>query len=177
MREEWRPLVGYEGYYMVSNLGNVKSLNYRGTGKEKILKPQKTGDSYLQVHLYLDGKGKFYLVHRLVAQAFLPNPDNLPEVNHKDENPKNNNVDNLEWCTSKYNSNYGTRNQRVAEKISKPVLAIDKRTGLILKFVSSIEAERETGIDQSNIIKCCKGKRNSCGCFYWMYADADADAE
>ena len=176
MKEEiFKDIEGYEGKYQTSNRGNVKSLNYRGTGKEKILKPQKTGDSYLQVHLYLDGKGKFYLVHRLVAQAFLPNPDNLPEVNHKDENPKNNNVDNLEWCTSKYNSNYGTRNQRVAEKISKPILAIDKRTGLILKFVSSIEAERETGIDHSSIIKCCKGKMNSCGGFYWMYADADAE--
>lgn len=115
MIEEWRDIEGYEGFYQVSNLGRVKSLArvvMRSDGKpnpvnEKILKYGMNRD-YCAVVLCKDRKKKMYKVHRLVAMAFLSNPHNLPEVNHKDENKKNNCVDNLEWCTSKYNTNYGT---------------------------------------------------------------------
>lgn len=119
LTEEWRGIEGYEGMYQVSNLGRVKSLArviIRSDGKpnpvnEKILKHGIT-KGYCSVVLCKDGKKKMYKVHRLVAMAFLSNPHNLPEVNHKDENKKNNCVDNLEWCTPKYNTNYGTCSER-----------------------------------------------------------------
>ena len=178
MEEEiWKDIEGYEGRYQVSNRGNVKSLertvwNNRGyykTIQERILKAGKSNTGYLQVALFKDGKAKGYLVHQLVATAFCENPMRYTEVNHLDEDKTNNKVENLEWCSKSYNNNYGTRNKRIAEKKCKPVIAIEKRTGLKLEFSSALEAERETGINNSNIIQCCKGKRNSCGGFYWMY--------
>ena len=103
MTEIWKNIEGYEGKYQVSNLGRVKSM----IGQEKVLHPKKHRNGHLQIGLHKDKKRKTMYIHRLVAQAFIPNPDNLPCVNHKDENPNNNNVDNLEWCTQKYNCNYG----------------------------------------------------------------------
>lgn len=116
MKEMWKDIPGYEGLYQVSNLGNIRSLKYAGGNKVKLLK-QATTNGYKQVQLSKNGKGKNHLVHRLVAIAFIPNPNNLPVVNHKDENPSNNNVDNLEWCTQEYNINYGTRNERASESM------------------------------------------------------------
>ena len=120
MIEEWRPIEGYEGLYEVSNTGQVRSLDrYVKTcyeayklHKGKILSPAKDKNGYLKVHLCCNGKHNIIRVHRLVALTFLPNPDNLPEVNHKDEVKTNNNVDNLEWCDRKYNNNYGTKIER-----------------------------------------------------------------
>ena len=169
--EIWKPVRNYEGLYEVSNLGRVKSLNYKRTGKEKILKAYNNSHGYLQVNLCKDGNREQPLVHVLVATAFLDNPDNLPEVNHKDENPKNNMVENLEYCSSSYNTNYGTRNKRVAEKLSKPVFSVDKESGLIMWWQSTMEAERCTGINNGSITQCCKGKRKSAGNHYWFYAD------
>ena len=174
--EIWKDIEGYEGLYQVSNRGNVKSLNYRHTGKEGILKAGKDKDSYLQVNLWKDGKMKTYKVHQLVAQAFLSNPQGYKELNHKDEDKTNNRADNLEWCSRSYNINYGTRNERVAENQCKPIIGIDKVTGLIVEFPSAHEAERKFGINNGNIIRCCQGKLNSCGGFYWMYVSID-DAE
>lgn len=117
MNEIWKPVVGFETLYEVSNFGNVKTLgrivNYSDgrtyTYPAKILNTVQNKDGYLYVNLRrLDKTRVFHKVHILVAQAFLPNPENLPQVNHKDENRINNNVDNLEWCTAKYNCNYGT---------------------------------------------------------------------
>ena len=180
--EIWKDIEGFEGLYQVSNMGRVKSLerikwNGRDYCKipERIRKPQNNGNGYLYVMLWKDGKGKKYLVHRLVASVFCENPHGYTEVNHLDECKTNNCADNLEWCSRSYNMTYNGRANKVGKKISKPVIAIDKRTGLILEFVSCIEAERETGIDHSNICDCCKGKRNSAGGFYWMYDDADAE--
>ena len=107
----WKDIPGYEGVYQVSNTGQVRTFNYKLTGQTKILKPAKDKDGYLLIGL----KGKSCRVHRLVAQAFIPNPDNLPCINHKDENPANNAVWNLEWCTYKYNNNYGTHNKKQSE--------------------------------------------------------------
>ena len=111
MTEIWKNIEGYEGKYQVSNLGRVKRM----IGQEKVLHPKKHRNGHLQIGLHKDKKRKTMYIHRLVAQAFIPNPDNLPCVNHKDENPNNNNVDNLEWCTQKYNCNYGTRVDRIME--------------------------------------------------------------
>lgn len=182
-KEIWKDIEGFEGMYQVSNMGNVKSLKrtiwnsgkgcYR-TVHERILKANKNNDGYLQVQLHQDGKRERYLVHRLVATAFLPNPDNLPQVNHIDENKENNCMDNLEWVTCKENANHGTRNK----KISKPVIGIDMVTGLIVEFPSAKEAKSKLGIAQSHICHCLKGRQKSSGGFAWYYANNnDADTE
>ena len=120
MIEEWRPIEGYEGLYEVSNTGRVRSLDryvkskgesYR-LHKGKMLSPVIKDNGYLQLKLYCNGKLYKKYVHRLVAQAFIPNPDNLPEVNHRDEDKTNNRADNLEFCDHKYNMNFGTRQER-----------------------------------------------------------------
>ena len=118
MIEIYKDIQGYEGY-QVSNHGNIKSLGNGKSRKEKILKPVNTTKCYLQVELSKQGKRKKYLVHRLVAQAFIDNPNNLPQVNHKDEDKTNNHVTNLEWCDALYNNNYGTHNQRSAASRKK----------------------------------------------------------
>lgn len=140
--EIWRPVVGFEGYYEVSNYGRIKSLNYNKTGCSVIMTPCDA-KGYLRIILCKCGKRKSMFVHRIVAEAFLPNPDNFPCVNHKDENPKNNAVWNLEWCTVKYNTNYGTGIKRRSTKQSKPVVAIDPVTlKIVLRFSSASEAYR-----------------------------------
>ena len=106
MKEIWLNIEGYSNY-MISNYGRVKSLNYRRTGKEKILSLKKDKKGYYYITLCKNGECKTFKVHRLVAKAFIPNPNNYPQVNHKDENPSNNCVENLEWCTNEYNLNYG----------------------------------------------------------------------
>lgn len=122
MTEIWKDIVGYEGLYQVSNLGNVKRLKgYKGRGKgyiveEHFIQPSINSRGYQNVVLCKNGKTKTFSMHRLVAIAFLDNSNNLPQVNHKDENKLNNCVDNLEWCNSKYNNNYGTRNKKCSDK-------------------------------------------------------------
>lgn len=171
-KEIWKDILGYEGLYQVSNFGRVKSLKF---GKEKILIPgknKKTG--YLQVVLCKENILKTYLVHRLVAEAFIDNPDNLPQVNHKDENKLNNVVSNLEWCDAKYNINYGTAIQRSSEKRingkkSKKVYQYTLDNILIKKWNSITECERN-GFKHSLIIYCCQGKRKTHKGFKWSYS-------
>ena len=160
--EEWRDIQGFEGKYQVSNKGRVKSLNYHRTGKEEILKAGNSGNGYLYVSLTKDGKVKQCRINRLVAQAFLENPDNLPEVNHKNKDKNDNCVDNLEWCSRQYNVEYSK---------AKAVIGINKISGLILEFPSTREASRQTGIDNSSICHCLKGRQKSAGGHYWFYAD------
>lgn len=118
--EEWRDIEGYEGIYQVSNEGRVKSLNYHRQGFEQILSLTTSNRGYLRVWLSSeDGKGNIELVHRLVGKAFIPNPNNLPQINHKDECKTNNSVENLEWCDQKYNNTYNDRHLKAAPKISK----------------------------------------------------------
>ena len=167
MTETWKAIAGFEGLYEVSNLGRVKSLKF---GKERILKPCKSTGGYLQVCLCKDGKAKQSNVHRLVAEAFIQNPNNLETVNHKDEVKTNNVASNLEWMSQKDNINYGTRTKRSAETRSKSVLMLDKSTGeLLATFSSLMEAERVTGIDDGNISKCCLGKLKSAGGYVWKH--------
>ena len=186
MSEIWRDIQGYEGLYQVSSEGRVKSLKY---GKERILKPRADRYGYMYVILCMDGQRKYHLVHRLVANEFLDNPDGLPQVNHKDECKTNNTVENLEWCTHEYNNNYGTHNQRVAEaningKLSIPVDMLTKEGELIRTFPSSHEAERWLRINgfpkavQAAIIQCCKGnpKYTHAYGFKWRYTNSKSES-
>lgn len=174
--EVWKPVPGYEGLYEVSDRGRVKSLarktNNQFCKEDIILSPgwvhNKNG--YLFVYLCKDGVRKHFLVHRLVALVFIPNPFNLPMVNHKDENPQNNSVENLEWCGVKYNINYGNRTYKAAFKKSIPVFQYTKNGVFVKEYRSAVEAERETGICSQNISKCRAGKLPSAGGFIWRYA-------
>lgn len=163
MVEIWKDIKCYEGYYQVSNLGNVKNSR---TGR--LIKPHKKC-GYLQLLLCKNGKIKHHLVHRLVAEAFIQNPDNLPIVNHVDENKINNCVDNLEWCTQKYNINYGTSLQKRTISKSKPVEQYTIDGQFITEYQSAAEAERKIGIGNSHINACCQGKRKSAGGFIWKF--------
>lgn len=163
--EEWRDIKGYENLYQVSNKGKVKSLgkfidNKYGSKtfrKEKILKPQNIGKGYLFVGLSKEGIRKLFLVHRLVAQAFLPNPDNLPQCNHLDENKHNNCVNNLSWLTSKENINYGSR----TEKCSTQIKCLDLETNKETIFPSINEAARQMNVNMGSIWhKLYRGKNN-----------------
>lgn len=183
MLEIWRDIDGYNGKYQVSNLGNVKSIYtiYVINGihnkyyRDIILKPFAQKNGYLNVCLWKDGKKKNRLIHQLVAQSFIPNPNNLPQVNHKNEIKDDNRVENLEYCDAKYNNNYGTRNKRIAEKktngkLAKPVVQINKDTNeVIAEFPSINEVQRQLGINNSHISQCCNGKRNTAGSYKWKY--------
>lgn len=132
-KQYWRDIPNYEGKYQVSNTGRVRSLNYGRTGKIKVLKQGTKDNGYKVVVIYKNGKRKKYLVHRLVAQAFIPNPNNYPIINHKDENKTNNAVWNLEWCTYEYNVNYGNCKQKIKEAKSDNVLYINTQHQTQLK--------------------------------------------
>lgn len=171
MEEIWKDIQGYEQLYQISTLGNVKSLNYNNTGKEKLLKPSKITDNYLQVSLHKQGKRKMYLVHRLVALHFIPNPNNLSEINHRDEDPSNNVISNLEWCDRKYNNNYGTRTEKSTKSNtnhpnkSKQVMCVE--TGVV--YPSTMEIQRQLGFAHSHISKCCTGKKKQAYNYTWKY--------
>lgn len=182
IREIWKPVVGWEDCYMVSSLGRVKSVdryvNHRKEGcyqfiKGKIRKTKYNNGGYEMVSLQKNGKDKTYLVHRLVAQAFIPNPDNLPEVNHKDENTKNNRLENLEWCDRIYNLHYGTAMQRRAEKESVPIIQFTLDGELIRKWDSMQAVMKELGINRGNISNACSGRCKSAGNSKWEYYDTD----
>ena len=161
LNEIWKPIKGYEGLYEVSNLGRVK--NIKSNRILKLYKDKRKGKEYLRVCLYKNKKSKKYYVHRLVAEAFLPNPYKLPQVNHKDENKTNNNVDNLEWCTNEYNHNYGTINERISKSQinhplkSYPVDIYDLDMNFIETLPSSMEVERKYKIPHSHVSICCNG--------------------
>lgn len=177
-KEYWRPIVGYEGLYEVSNFGRVKSLNYNHTGKEKIMKPNKDKGGYLKVGLCKNGKRYQKLVHRLVAEAFLSNPYNLPEVNHINEVKTDNRVQNIEYCDRAYNSSYGTRNERIAKtemnhpKKSKIVFQYSLDGTFIKEFPSVSQIEREIGFSHGNISRCCRGEFKQVYGYIWRYKDS-----
>ena len=165
-KEYWKPVVGYEGHYQVSNFGRVKSIKF---GKEIILKQKQSMDGYYSVNLSKNGIVKTYCVHRLVAEAFIDNPDNLPQVNHKDEDKLNNNVDNLEWCDAKYNTNFGTCIERRSKKKSKTVLQYTLDGQFVREWLSAKQAEREGGFSSKCISMCCRGKLKTYKGYIWRY--------
>lgn len=172
--EEWQPVSGYEGVYEVSNFGQVKSVStkkpYRNgfrNAKPRILRPNIINGGYSQVALTRDKKRKHYLVHRLVAEAFVENPNGLPQVNHIDGNKQNNCSANLEWCTAKENMIHSSANGFRSD--TRAVCQFTKDGKLVRTFYSIKEAARQTGIHYQNISSCLKGSYRSSGGFVWRY--------
>ena len=181
MEEEWKYIKGYEGFYQVSNFGRVRSVDRMVNGnhitcdfqyvKGKMLKLRKNRYGYWTVMLRKNSSHKTVLVHRLVAEAFISNPNNLPYVNHKDENPANSIVSNLEWCTAKYNLEYSNVAEKVAKFKFKRVIQFDENMNEIKRWDSLKEAAASINRAQQNISRCCMGKCKSCGGYKWKYED------
>lgn len=177
MKTEWYDIIGYEGLYQINTNGVVKSLERfnKDSGrcgrfyKERILKICTDKYGYLQVVLYKNGKSKTFKIHKLVANQFIPNPLKLTSINHIDENKLNNNVCNLEWCTTKYNNNYNNRQLKIAEKRKKKVAKYDKYNNIISIYNSVTEAANSIKGYKGYIIKCCKGSQEFYKNFKWRY--------
>ena len=175
IEEIFKDVKGYEELYQVSNFGRVKSLGNGNSNnsKERILKPSKNSKGYFQVHLSKNGKSKMCKIHRLVAQTFIPNPNNLTEINHIDEDKTNNRVENLEYCTHEYNCNYGTRIERIVKKQtngkrSKIVLQFTLSGEFIREWPSTMECERN-GYYHGNVGACCRGEKPYYKGYIWKY--------
>ena len=180
MIEVWIDIKGYEELYQISNMGRVrrkaKMVNVgiknvkKAFKQEMILKPLKLTKGYLGAVLYdKNSKGKTYKIHRLVATAFIPNPNNLPQVNHIDGNKENNNVNNLEWCNQKKNMQHSYK-IGLRRNIVKPINQYDKNGNFIKKWDSIMQAERYLKISNTNISACCLGKKKSAGGYIWKFA-------
>lgn len=177
--EVWKDVVGYEGFYQVSNEGNVRSVerivpfgNRTRTVPSKTRVQAKDKRGYSTVMLSKNNKLKNAKVHRLVAEAFIDNPDALPEVNHKDENKQNNHVSNLEWCEHIYNTVYGTKLERQREKKSIPIIQFDKKGNKLKEYDSAMQAEHEVnGKFTGNINKCLKGEIKTAFGYIWKYKE------
>lgn len=179
MQEEiWKDIKGYEGLYQISNHGRVKSLHF---GKERIRKPSDSR-GYPIILLNKGGKYTVTYIHRLVATYFVPNPDNKPEINHLDENKKNNRADNLAWCTEKENTNWGTRTERARKSMKGKLVnrkdvskKVDRYTvdGEYLDTYPSLaEAARTFGLFYSNIAKVCRGENKTSGGYKWKFSES-----
>lgn len=163
--EVWKDIQDYEGLYQVSNLGQVRSLK---SEKIRILKPRKIKGGYLRVALRKNNMTKDYLVHRLVTKAFVPNPNDFPEVNHKNEVRDCNVATNLEWCTRDYNNNYGNHNKKVAVVQQMSVIAHKDNKEVI--FDSLKQAGEELHICPQNICRCLKGRTKTAKGYSFRYA-------
>lgn len=166
MKEVWKDIKGYEGLYQVSNLGRVKRVT---TGR--ILKGGKDTNGYMMVLLCNNNIKSNKAIHRLVAQAFIPNPENKPQVNHIDENKTNNMVSNLEWMTAKENNNHGTHNGRISKSNSIPIIATNIKTGELEEFYGSRECARQLGLHNQSISAVLKGRLKQTGGYTFKYKE------
>lgn len=184
MKEEWKQCNGFEPFYEVSNTGKVRSIAVWSEKYKRIIqrphakerKQEETKDGYMRVLLCYYGKHYHCAVHRLVAQAFIPNPEESPCINHKDENTKNNCVENLEWCTWKYNSNYGTLPNRISERMQrehpcrKKVYQYSLNGIPLNEFNSAKEAAAKVGCVSVDMIgRACRGQAKTAGGYKWSY--------
>lgn len=186
MCEIWKDIKGYENLYQVSNYGRIKSICHSWIGfgkdiicktKEKIRAVKTNKAGYEQVILFKNNISKTFLVHRLVAEAFIPNPNNLPQINHKNCLKTDNRSTNLEWCDATYNINYADRTKKASSKtrngvLSKPVLQYNLKLELIAEYPSTMEAQRQTGFNKGNISNCCLGRQKTAYNFIWKYKEA-----
>ena len=183
MKEKWKPIVGYEGLYEVSNMGSVRSLtrvvDFRDRAgkmnqrviKGRVLKPQKQRTGYLHVGLSKDGKVTLFRVHRLVAVAFIDNPKGLYEVNHIDEDKTNNRADNLEWCDHKYNNNYGSKKGHIPHRKNIAVRCVE--TGQV--YPSIRQAAIAVGRHFSTLSACLRGSTPRCAGYHWEYVGEEEE--
>ena len=160
-----KDVVGYEGLYAVTSCGKVWSYQ-----SKKFLKPMVATNGYFYVNLYKEGQHKHYNIHRLVATAYLPNPENLPQVNHKDECKTNNCLQNLEWCDAKYNINYGNCIEKISNSKKIPILQYDLDGNFIREWPSATDVGIEV---KSFICKCLKGKKPTAYGFIWKYKEPE----
>lgn len=168
MEEVWKDVPGYEGLYKVSNIGKVMSLNFDGTSQPRVMNPYNV-HGYKRLRLFKDKNKVSIGVHRLVAMAFIPNPENKPFINHKDGDPNNNTVENLEWATHSENITHAYRvlgAKASGGRAKKSVRLVE--TGQV--FTSIREASRATGHNRTSIISCCKGRYKSVRNMHWEYA-------
>ena len=179
--EIWKDIAGYEGLYQVSNLGRIRSLTRKVSvvGKKngrvfkgkikKDVREKKNG--YLVVSLFRKGNSKRFFIHRLVATAFIPNSNDLPQVNHKDEDKTNNKVSNLEWCDAKYNTNYGSCIEKRIAPQCKRVSQYTISGAYVQSFASMADVERTFGFNHSAICACCKDFTKTAYGYKWKYAE------
>lgn len=171
--EIWKDIKGYEGLYQISSLGRVKSISRKTKnqyGKEEKVLKVKEDKQYYRVGLFKHKKQKYYSVHRLVAEAFIPNPNNFPCINHKDENKLNNVVSNLEWCNVSYNNNYGNRTLKSSISKQKKIVQYDLKGKFVKIWNSQKEAISTLGIS-NHITDVCTGRRNQCGGYKWKFKE------
>lgn len=184
MKEIWKDIEGYDGTFQVSNLGRVKTFNYQHRGIERVLKPKKHNKGYLQIQLQKGDKNKTFTIHRLVAKAFIPNPNNLELINHKDENKQNNCVDNLEWCDRSYNARYSMlrhperishrhykSGRKVECRLNFKIHQFDMDGNFIREWENSRTIFKETGMSDWAISEVCRGNRHKAYGFIWRYAN------
>lgn len=160
MKEEWKDIVGYEGLYMISSSGRVLSKERRirkwdgtRTLKGRIIKPAINLKGYAFVQLHKNGCSEMKTVHRLVADAFIPNPEHLPQINHKDENKENNCIENLEWCSASYNVAYGTRTKKVIAALGVPVIAYCLFKGTAERYDNYQKAADAIGVSRATVCR------------------------
>lgn len=158
--EIWKEIPGSGGKYQISNYGNGYSLI-----NNVQLKGVNNGNGYLRVKL----NERLFYIHRLVAMAFIPNPKGCKEINHKDENKLNNNADNLEWCSHKYNMKFGTRNKRAIDNTKKAIIQYTMNNKFVCIHNSIVEAAQKMCISKGNIVSVLKGNRKSAGGYKWKY--------
>lgn len=193
MKEVWKDIKGYQGLYQISNLGNVKSLDRKVNAKNNkkrlikgtFLKLRFNNRNYNIVSLYKNNIQEVRFIHRLVAETFIPNPENKPEVNHIDGDKQNNKIDNLEWCTRTENNKHAWKtglnkvsdNQKKAaaqsakKRFSKKIIQYDLKGNFIKEWDSMSEAQRQLNIWHESIGKCCKGEIKTSGKYIWRYKE------
>lgn len=180
MKEQWKPVEGADDRYEVSNTGKIRSLNYKNSGETRELKPAPDPKGYLKTMILMGGKYKTVKIHRIVAKAFIPNPEGKPQVNHKDGNKENNCVDNLEWATNIANAHHAIKNglfknsykatEAANKKRERPITAIDE-SGREFEFSSINEASRQLNVGRRHVQSVLKGTRNQAGGYRFRYCN------
>ena len=184
MQEIWKPIKNYESKHLISNCGNVKSLNYKNRGYSKILCLKKHNKGYFQVELSKNGKTKTFLVHRLVAEAFIPNYNNMPFINHIDFNRKNNNVNNLEWCNQSQNMLHSANGEKKpistikinhlkkpkVRKRNEKIIQYDLKNKKIKEWEFIAQIKKELNYHPTSIYECCINKRKTAYGYKWQFA-------